>query len=463
MAGGLGWGIRGQYGHETGAMIAGLLVSLVITHFFCRHWKSLAVARAVGLCTVAIGFGGAMTYGQTIGLTQDAPLVGNWAALRWGMLGLGIKGAVWIGFAGLFLGIGLGGVRYRPLELTGVLLAALGLFFAGVETIHSPFDPAAQILPPIYFSDDWRWEPGANLRPRREVWGGLWLALIGATAYARMIRRDRLALRLALWGMISGAIGFPAGQGVQAFHAWNREWFASGAWASIDPVINWWNMMETTFGAVLGGLLALGVWVHRKLLAEQGPAATGSLSPALEWPLAVIHSGLLLASEFGSLPVMGAYTEFSLIMGIIPLAAIAGGRWWPYLMIFPITLLPIAGKTVRQLGYREPALPEAAAWILYLALPLVLAASAVWWFGRGERPRDPASRFTGPALLMVTWAYFLLNFAFFRFPWPWERWTPRTPNGLIFLVCALGLTYWAWRSSGQRSDRRVTQSTPEVR
>ncbi len=30
MAGGMGWGIRGQYGHETGAMIAGLLVALVL-------------------------------------------------------------------------------------------------------------------------------------------------------------------------------------------------------------------------------------------------------------------------------------------------------------------------------------------------------------------------------------------------------------------------------------------------
>ena len=30
MAGGMGWGIRGQYGHETGAMIDGVLVSLVL-------------------------------------------------------------------------------------------------------------------------------------------------------------------------------------------------------------------------------------------------------------------------------------------------------------------------------------------------------------------------------------------------------------------------------------------------
>ena len=46
------------------------------------------------------------------GLTQNKALIGNWEAWRCGMLGLGLKGAVWIGFAGLFFGMGLGGVRY---------------------------------------------------------------------------------------------------------------------------------------------------------------------------------------------------------------------------------------------------------------------------------------------------------------------------------------------------------------
>ena len=35
MAGAMGWGIRGQYGHETGAMIAGVLVSLVLVFLHC--------------------------------------------------------------------------------------------------------------------------------------------------------------------------------------------------------------------------------------------------------------------------------------------------------------------------------------------------------------------------------------------------------------------------------------------
>ena len=64
-AGGMGWGIRGQYGHETGAMLAGLLVALVLVYFFAHHFSAIDMAKAVALATVAIGFGGSMTYGQT--------------------------------------------------------------------------------------------------------------------------------------------------------------------------------------------------------------------------------------------------------------------------------------------------------------------------------------------------------------------------------------------------------------
>jgi hypothetical protein len=90
-AGGMSWGIRGQYGHETGAMIAGVLVGLVLVHVFIPRAASLMAARAVALCALGISLGGSMTYGQTVGLTHDLGLVGNWAALGWGMLGLALK------------------------------------------------------------------------------------------------------------------------------------------------------------------------------------------------------------------------------------------------------------------------------------------------------------------------------------------------------------------------------------
>ncbi|GIT38711.1 MAG: hypothetical protein Ct9H300mP7_6320 [Verrucomicrobiota bacterium] len=62
-----------------------------------------------------MGFGGSITYGQTIGLTHDGPLIGNWASLRWGMLGLAIKGvcgsALPVSFSELDWGQTLSAVR----------------------------------------------------------------------------------------------------------------------------------------------------------------------------------------------------------------------------------------------------------------------------------------------------------------------------------------------------------------
>lgn len=451
LAGGLGWGIRGQYGHETGAMIAGLLLGLVITCLFGRLTSSLAAARTVAWCTVAIGFGGSMTYGQTIGLTQNPAMIGNWEALRWGMLGLALKGGLWIGFAGVFLGMGLGGARYRAREMMVVFLVLLGLFFAGKALLNAPFDPVQRLLPRIYFSADWRWEPGAQLKPRPEVWGGLLAAWIALTAYVGVRRRDRLAAALALWGFAGGAIGFPAGQSLQAFHAWNSELFRSGFLASIDPLLNWWNFMETTFGAIAGATLGLGVWWHRQWIARASPEPPVTLGPGWEWVLALVHALLLAASEFDviDLPLAGLYTELGLLLGFLPVAAIAAGRWWPYLLAFPITLLPIAGKTLRYLFLSEGVAHPLGTVFLRVILPLVLllglAIRVAALFVRRGRSGATGEDFAAGALPLVTWLYFILNYAFFRFPWPWEPWTIRTPNAMVFFACAVGLTWLAWR------------------
>ena len=269
MAAGTGWGIRGQYGHETGAMIAGCLASLTLVLFFVPDVGSLKAARIAAMMTVAIGIGGSMTYGQTVGLTHDRELTGNWEALRWGMLGLAIKGGVWIGFGGAFLGMGMSGKRYRPLEIAGLMAGLLALFFLGVYLLNSPFDPANRLLPNLYFSDHWYFEPDRELKHRPEIWGGFLLALIGLVLYVRLVRGDRLAARLAGVAFVGGALGFPGGQAIQASHAWNPELYSEGALSFLYEYtrhFNWWNVMETTFGAIWGGVLAFGLWLNRHLI-----------------------------------------------------------------------------------------------------------------------------------------------------------------------------------------------------
>ncbi|HNQ87406.1 MAG TPA: hypothetical protein PKM73_02090 [Verrucomicrobiota bacterium] len=454
MAGALGWGIRGQYGHETGAMIAGLLVSLVLVLQLCPRAASLPAARAVAWCTVAIGFGGSMTYGQTVGLTHDPALVGRWDALAWGMLGLSIKGALWIGFAGLFLGMGLGGVAYRPRELLALCLVLVPLAALGMFCLNQPYDPAHKILPSIYFSSDCRWQPGADLEPRRERWGGLLFALLAAVAYVRYARRDRLAARLAGWGLLAGGLGFPAGQAVQAWHAWNLDLFQDGWLHTVAPVINWWNFMETTFGAVLGAVLGLGLWRNRDRIAELAPAPGASWSPWVEGILLLAQAGVLVFSEFVPIRWIEAVAESGLTLGIIPIVAVAGGRWWPYGAVLPLTMLPIAAKTLRELGSKAQALPLAAAWMLYLVVPLLVTAGAAAVLARRAARGGGGSDFARSALLLAVWLYFGLNFAVFQFPWPWAPWTARTPNMLVFLVCALGLTVAALRTprSGREGE-----------
>lgn len=443
MAGGLGWGIRGQYGHETGAMIAGLLVSLTLTLLFCKRANALAVARAVAWCTVGIGFGGSMTYGQTIGLTQNAPVVGNWEALRWGMLGLAIKGGLWIGFGSAFLGMGLGGKRYSPIEMLLVMIGLLLLSLVGIWLFNQPFDSANKVLPRLYFSVHPEWEPDPNIKPRREVWGGMLLALTGLLLYVRLVRKDFLAGYLGLWGLLGGALGFPLGQCLQAGHAWNLAAFQTGWLAQIDPLINWWNWMETTFGLTMGATIGLGVWIHRQRIALPKMEPVSTIPLPVEIYLLGMHLFLLIDSEFTSYSRFSSLYDNGILLGLIPVVMIASGRLSPYWMALPITLLPIAVKTLRQLAYKEHLISPSLGWLVYFALPLLFAVVLAIVFSLKKSRQETATPYLRTSLLYATSIYFFLNFAFFHYPWPWQTWTMRVPNAILFLICAVSIAWLA--------------------
>lgn len=442
----MGWGIRGQYGHETGAMIAGLLVSAVLVLELGRRLPAFAAMRAIAMGTIAIGIGGSMTYGQTVGLTHDPAMVGNAAALRWGLLGLGIKGAIWIGFGGLFLGAGLGGVRYRWWEMAAILLGFGVLYGIGIWLLNRPFDPANRILPRIYFSATWDWQPNAvNLKPRKECWGGMLFALAGGLFWMGRVRRDVMALRLGLWGMLGGLIGFPLGQSIQAFHAWNLDLFKTGFGAQMDPVMNWWNWMETTFGFVMGGALGLGAWLNRERIQCLEMENQSILPGGLELGLVALHGILLMFEEFGSIEWINAFYDPGLVLAFLPLVGVMAGRWWPLWILFPITLLPIAGKTFRNLVIEQGKLDMAAGTGVFLILPIGIALWMLWTVGRRANRGVETVRLVRPTLLYGAWMYFGLNYAFFQFPWPWATWTARTPNALFYTIALAGLTYAVWR------------------
>ena len=456
LAGGMAWGIRGQYGHETGAMIAGLLVSLVLTLLLCPRCGSLGVARAVALCTIAMGFGGSMTYGQTIGLTQNQLLVGNYDALAWGMLGLSIKGGLWIAFAGAFLGIGLSGVRYRSLEMLILMLALTGLFFLGVKVFNEPFSPESKRLPMLYFSEAWVWNPEGVLKPRKEVWGGMLVSWLGLIAYSTVVKKDVLTPRLALWGLAGGALGFPVGQSLQSFHAWNPEIFKVTYIKELDSFLNWWNLMETTFGAIMGGLLGLGLWLNRERISVDGNSEVRDMPWLLEFTLIGVHVGLLVCSEFLRVPFVSSLYTYGLPLGLIPIVCVVQGKWSPFLMTLPIPLIPIAGKTLREVATKQGAISLELGSIVYVVIPLLMTTAIALVFALRSKRSVEARSYLRWGLIANAWLYFSLNFAFFGFPFVWSEWTGRTPHALIFAVCLLGITILVWKSGSNARLQRGT-------
>ena len=200
------------------------------------------------------------------------------------MLGLAIKGGIWIGFAGTFLGIGWSNVRYRPKEILLLMLALIAAHVLGVYLLNMPFDPDTKTLPALYFSDHWHWEPEGGFKPRFEQWGGLLCALITLITYTGWYRNDRLACHMALFGILGGALGFPTGQCFQAFNAWNRELLSGSWWDRLG--MNWWNTMETIYGTVMGATLGLGAWLNRHRIQPADADQQDTMPIQLEYLLA---------------------------------------------------------------------------------------------------------------------------------------------------------------------------------
>lgn len=240
----LGWGLRGYIGGGPyGAMIPGCFVAACLS-LMLGHEPRFAAMFAV-FAAVAIGLGGEMTYGQTIGLAM-AP-----ETRAWGLLGLTLKGAVWGFLGGAVLGLGLDHRRYPRATLVAGLALSVAAFYVGWRLINVP--------KLIYFSDP------VN-KPRQESWAGLSFAAIALLAwfYAKRDRsRPFLAGRFALWGIAGGGLGFGGGALWQVYGPLlpvPQRWFG------------WWKMMEFTFGLLLGMGWGACAYANRAHLLEEETA-----------------------------------------------------------------------------------------------------------------------------------------------------------------------------------------------
>lgn len=233
----LGWGLRGFIGGGPfGAMIPGAMVMLAICMLLDVPLRFAAIAIVFG--TAGTAMGGEMTYGQTIGFLRNPGTV--W----WGFAGTSLKGAVWGLLSGLFIGLGLIFQRVKVKTIIiGFLIFLIGLVI-GLKLINDP-----KVL---YFSDPYS-------HPRNESWAGLLFAAIGLLIFLKIKTRAedfKIVWRFVLYGLIGGGLGFGLGS----------LWITVGAqYGSRFLIVDWWKMMEFSFGFLLGGFLGFAAWKSNRI------------------------------------------------------------------------------------------------------------------------------------------------------------------------------------------------------
>lgn len=131
----IGWGIRGNFGHEFGAMIAGTLCAIAVCLLSGREdWQRRALFFGL-FGAIGWGFGGSMSYMQVVSYTHS----GHLPSQIYGFFGVFVLGFLWASLGGA-------GTAYPAVEtrerLTGLLkpLTVVFVLWGVFYFIEDPMD-----------------------------------------------------------------------------------------------------------------------------------------------------------------------------------------------------------------------------------------------------------------------------------------------------------------------------------
>jgi hypothetical protein len=278
----VGWGFRGDYGHEAGAMVPGALLGLSICLASGRQdwWQRSSIMAMCG--AIGWAFGGQMSYGQITGYTASSSLSdvaygyaclflvgGLWAGIGAGILALGVTqsrsymerfagplAALWL----VWLAMDLSGLTGRLVETwylhdTDWVAALSALLVAGAYAVLVPRSRSACTLI-LFLAGGW-WAGyiiltallGLHITPpRSDNWSGCVGLFIALVLY--LIRQEnRAGLRVALWGFLAGGLGFALGDFVNMLG--RAQWGPIGHFSTLQG-LDYWKWMEQLFGMVMG-------------------------------------------------------------------------------------------------------------------------------------------------------------------------------------------------------------------
>lgn len=338
LAGCLGWGIRGVFGHQAGAMVPGALMGGAVA-LTCLPRDGVAPPHAV-LLLMAVGaagisVGGVMTYGQTLGLVHgERRPTTYW----WGLLGCFVKGGLWFALGAVLLGLALAGELGRPLDVLRLAFWALLFAQAGRRLLNRPLRPPF-LYPVVYFSRRVAEHEDISLGPpRQESWGGLLGALLAICVFSWLTLGAPQVWPAAAVGFLAGGLGFSVGEALQAWGIWRKPF---GPLA--QPWLDWWKVMEMAFGLIAGAGLGLAMLLVRPAAQwlDPWPGGYGPLAAVIgmAWLALVVGNawGNRTASRLNDMPLLSA--------GLLLTATSAAPRLAPALVVGGF-LLYISGADV---------------------------------------------------------------------------------------------------------------------
>ena len=224
---GLGWAMRGHFGHEWGASWVGAMGALAVLLVSNRKdWDArgpvLAALGAIGWAT-----GGMMSYGIVIGYCRSVSFVNT----LYGYTMLAVIGGLYGFIGGGLFGLGLESTKERKPKWPSLIVE----MFVGGSLLWGI----------LIYQMEWFMTP-----PRSELWAG---CLGAAIALAWFLYRNKFskALRVASYAALGAGFGFTFGNFLQLL----------GNTAGIN--YNWWNVMEFTLGFFGGSGMAYAVLTNQ--------------------------------------------------------------------------------------------------------------------------------------------------------------------------------------------------------
>jgi len=435
VAGAFGSGVGDLVGGVAGATLQGSLVAMALVFATAPQVSAVTGARAAAVAAVAgaMGFVGTDMPALVIPAGHGGGDLWTEIARRCGASAA--RGAVQIALLSTFLGMTLNG---RSVTRSGPMLigaASVGAWWWG-ERILGALPPSIQSgLTGVVFPSPLE----ADQRFQVVAWCAASLVLLALLIWVRLVKDDRLAFRLGLWGAVAGGLACGLVESLSFAAMWPPAMAITTAlkvWLERVPTE---SLQAVAQGFVWGGVL--GWAAHRERAAFASTPDTGSLRAPWEFGLVAMHAIILLAAQFAKQTSVGglleAYSGSGLVAAVLPLICILTGRRVPWIVLLPVALAPLIGKALQHAAYDAKSLQVDVGWLALVAVPVGAAcATAAWAIIRDqEEPAGGAVVPIGLAMVVSVATAAGLSTALLDFSWPWKDLTPHT--GMLTVLGSL--------------------------